>query len=215
MTIARKTPPFTNVVLVRHGTTATTGKVLPGRRSGLHLSERGRAEARTVAQRICELERLPSAVYASPLERTKETAETISKELGLRTRTDRGLLEADIGSWAGKEIKSLAKDRQWQQLHRRPSGFRFPRGESIAQMSARMNDTIATLASKHAGETIVVVSHADPIKAAVASAAGVPLDLFQRFVIAPCSVSALCWLEDSVWVLCVNNTSSLSELRLS
>ncbi|MHB8320004.1 MAG: histidine phosphatase family protein [Acidimicrobiales bacterium] len=215
MTSSKRSHPMTIVLLVRHGTTATTGKVLPGRLGGLHLSEKGKGEAQTVAERICELDRKPCAVYASPLERTKETANSISRALGVRTRVDRALLEPDVGSWAGQEIKSVAKDPRWEMLQRNPARFRFPEGESIAELSARMNDAVSSLVSRHAGETIVVVSHADTIKVAVANAAGAPLDLFQRFMIAPCSVSALAFVKCVPSVLCVNSTGSLADLRLS
>jgi probable phosphoglycerate mutase len=82
-------------------------------------------------------------------------------------------------------------------------------------MQARITSTIARLVRLHPGETIVVVSHADPIKAAVAAAAGTHLDLFQRLVISPCSVSALAYSQHGPHVLCVNATASLSGLVMS
>ena len=67
-----------------------------------------------------------------------------------------------------------------------PSTFRFPDGESFSEMQQRIWTTIERLAKRHRNRTVVVVSHADPIKAAVTYAQGVPLDLFQRTVISPC-----------------------------
>src|SRR5438093_9843815 len=93
----------TLVLLVRHGHTPTTGKLLPGRARGLHLSDSGRAQAEGVADRIAALKKV-DAVYASPLERTRETAAPIAKARGLRVRTDKGLLELDIGAWTGWEL---------------------------------------------------------------------------------------------------------------
>jgi probable phosphoglycerate mutase len=203
------------VLLVRHGTTPTTGKILPGRAAGLHLSAEGEAQAQAVAERIAATDGSgpgrPTAVYASPLERTTETARPIAKQLGLRVRTERGLLECDFGSWTGARLSALAKKPEWQEVQRWPSGFRFPAGESFLEMQARMTATLRRLARLHPGETIVAVSHADPIKAAVASAAGTHLDLFQRLTIAPCSVSALLY-GASPRVLSVNATASLAEL---
>ena len=95
-----------------------------------------------------------------------------------------------------------------------PSTFRFPNGESFIEMQSRMWTTIQRLVVKHAGETIVLVSHADPIKAAVTQAQGVALDLFQRTVISPCSVSILAFGHGSPIVLGVNNTH-LNELAPS
>jgi probable phosphoglycerate mutase len=203
------------VLLVRHGTTPTTGKMLPGRASGLHLAEKGRHQATVVAERIGAMEKWPTAIYASPLERTRETAAPIASALGLRVRTARGLIEADVGEWTEKSLSKLSKTKEWSTVQRWPTGFRFPGGESFADMSARSMSAILDLVGTHPGETIVAVSHADPIKAIVAAAAGVPLDLMQRLVISPCSVSALLFTSGGPAVLCVNSTGNLSELALS
>ncbi|HMD44564.1 MAG TPA: histidine phosphatase family protein [Acidimicrobiales bacterium] len=200
---------------MRHGKTPTTGKVLPGRVGGLHLSDEGRAQAEAVAQRIAGLSGAPVAVYASPLERTRETAAPIARALGLRVRSDAGLLEADVGRWAGVSLKRLYKTPEWPAVQRWPSGFRFPGGESFTEMSARANDAVVRLAAAHRGATIVVVSHADPIKAIVASACGTPLDLLQRIVVSPCSVSAVAYGAGTPLVLCVNSTADLTELEPS
>ncbi len=205
------------VLLIRHGTTPTTGKVLPGRAPGLHLSADGEAQAEAVADRIAGLtgSGRPVAVYASPLERTAETAKPIARKLGLRVRTERGLLECDFGEWTGARLSSLSKKPEWNQVQRWPSGFRFPGGESFLEMQARMVSAIDALSRRHPGETVVAVSHADPIKAAVAAGAGTQLDLFQRLVVSPCSVSALAYTVAGPHVLCVNSTDSLAALAIS
>lgn len=207
------------VLLVRHGSTPTTGKVLPGRAPGLHLSDEGRAQAEAVAGRIGALAgpgmRQPVAVYASPLERTTETARPIARSLGLRVRSERGLIECDFGQWTGARLGTLAKKPEWAQVQRFPSGFRFPGGESFLEMQARMASAIARLVSLHPGETIVAVSHADPIKAAVSSAAGTHLDLFQRLTVSPCSVSAVAYTGGGPHLLTVNSTDTLTQLALS
>jgi probable phosphomutase (TIGR03848 family) len=207
------------VLLVRHGKTPTTGKVLPGRAAGLHLSPEGRAQAEAVAERIAALVRPdqpgPTAVYASPLERTAETAKPIARQLGLRVRAERGLLECDFGRWTGAQLKALAKKPEWTQVQRWPSGFRFPGGESFLEMEARVTSAISRLVQLHPGETIVAVSHADPIKVAVSAAAGAHLDLFQRLNVSPCSVSALAYTALGPHVLTVNSTASLGDLAIA
>jgi probable phosphomutase (TIGR03848 family) len=209
----------TVVLLVRHGTTPTTGKVLPGRAPDLHLSEQGLAQADAVAQRIGALRAkehgAPVAVYASPLERTTETARPIARALGLRVRSDRGLLECDFGDWTGRKLHDLAKKPEWSTVQRNPSGFRFPGGESFLEMQARMASALARLTARHPGGTVVAVSHADPIKAVVAQAAGTPLDLFQRLTVAPCSVSAIAYTAGGPVVLTVNSTASLEALAIA
>lgn len=208
-------PTFTTVLLVRHGTTATTGSVLPGRTPGLHLSERGQAQASELAERLKEMPRKPTALFVSPLERAKETAIPIAKVLRLRPLVERGLLECDFGTWTGKKLSTLSRRVEWRAVQNAPSTFRFPEGESFSEMQLRIWATLERLAKRHRNRTIIVVSHADPIKAAVTYALGVPLDLFQRTVISPCSLSAITFTDTSPIVLCVNNVGSLKELSPS
>lgn len=219
-----KSPPATTVLLVRHGQTPTTGTTLPGRAPGLHLADVGLEQAQAAAERIAGLaaasegrRRAPlAAVYASPLERTRETAAPIARALGLRVRTRRGLLECDFGRWTGEDLARLRKLPEWATVQRHPSGFRFPGGESFPEMQARITSCLAQLVAEHPGETIVAVSHADPIKAAVAQAVGTPLDLFQRIVVAPCSISAIWYGPEGPVVLAVNSTGDdLARLALS
>ena len=210
----RRPPPSTLVLMVRHGKTATTGKVLPGRARGLHLSDEGRAQAEAVAERLAALGKV-DAVYASPLERTRETAAPIGRRFGLRVKTDRGLLECDFGEWTGGELKALARTPEWRTVQRWPSGFRFPSGESFSEMRTRITDTVQRLAAAHPGGRVVAVSHADPIKAAVADALGTHLDLFQRIVVSPCSVSAVLYGIGGPTVLTINSLGDLSQLQVS
>jgi probable phosphoglycerate mutase len=201
-----KPAPGTLVFLVRHGQTPTTGTTLPGRANGLHLADKGREQASLAAERLAPFKGKVAAVYASPLERTRETASPIAKQLGLRVRSSRGLLECDFGDWTGQELKALMKLPEWKQVQRYPSGFRFPSGESFVDMQTRMVDTVSRLVDSHRGKVVVAVSHADPIKAVVAHAVGTHLDLFQRIVVSPCSVTAIAYGTDSPVVLCVNST---------
>ncbi len=193
-TSRRKPPKPTVVCFVRHGTTATTGKVLPGRVRGLHLSEQGRGEAARAAEGFKGLK--VAAVYASPLERTRETAEPISRVVGKPVVVERGLVECDFGSWTGESLSQLRKLPEWQAVQRWPSGFRFPGGESFLELQSRLTDTVEKICGAHPGEVVVAVSHADCIKTALASALGVPLDLFQRIGVAPCSISTVVYGSD-------------------
>jgi probable phosphoglycerate mutase len=193
------------VLLVRHGQTPTTGKLLPGRAPGLHLSETGQGQAKAVGERLAGGPKI-AAIYASPLERTRETAAPLAAALGMKVRIDKGLLEADIGEWTGMDFKTVRKAPEWKTVHQYPSGFRFPGGESFVEMQTRMVSALERLRAAHPGETIVAVSHADTIKAAVAHALGTHLDLFQRIVISPCSVTAIAYGEGGPMVLSVNTT---------
>ena len=193
------------VLFVRHGQTPTTGSVLPGRAPGLHLSPEGVEQARMAAERLAALDRI-KAVYASPMERTVETAAPIARACKLRVRRSPGLVECDFGRWTGRKLQNLRRREEWVTVQRHPRGFRFPGGESFAEMQARALDAVAAICARHAGETVVAVSHADVIKAVAAAAAGTPLDLFQRIVVSPCSVTAIAYRTGGPTLLTVNNT---------
>ena len=153
MAPASRTAP-TTVLLVRHGLTPTTGRVLPGRSLGLHLSDEGQRQAEAAARRIAKLERV-AAIYSSPLERARETALAIAKARGLAVRIERGLLELDIGAWTGSSLARVSRKPEWQKVQRYPSGFRFPDGESFTEMQTRITGTLAELVTRHRGDTIV------------------------------------------------------------
>ena len=163
---------------------------MPGRAAGLSLADSGRAQAEAVAERIGRLKRV-AAVYASPLERAQETAAPIASAVGREVRTEPGLNECEFGEWTGRRLSDLRRRKDWSEVQNHPSRFRFPGGESFAEMQTRIVEAAETLGRRHRGKVIVAVSHADPIKAAVSHAMGAHLDQFQRIVISPCSVSAV------------------------
>jgi probable phosphoglycerate mutase len=200
----RKPPPPTVLLLVRHGVTATTGKILPGRAAGLHLNDAGRAQAEAAARRIARLKRV-AAIYSSPLERARETALAIARACRMPVRIDRGLLECDFGEWTGQRLDRLSKRPEWDVVQRHPSAFRFPGGESFVDLQARITGALARLVAQHPGRIVVAVSHADPIKAAVAHALGMPLDLFQRIVIATASITAIAYGRTNAAALTINS----------
>lgn len=207
-----KAAPSTLVLYVRHGKTPTTGQILPGRAPGLDLAEDGRTQARSVGEKLATLAKV-DIVYASPLARARQTAALIAEQLSQQVHTETGLLECDFGEWTGAELKELIKRPEWQTVQRWPSGWRFPGGESFAEMQLRMTLAHERFRARHPGGTVVAVSHADPIKAAVADAMGVHLDLFQRVVIAPCSVTAITYAATGPAVLAVNALATELELQ--
>jgi len=154
-----------------------------------------------------------SAVYASPLERTRETASAIAERVGKPVIAERGLIECDFGTWTGESLSSLRKLPEWHTVQRWPSAFRFPGGESFIELQSRLTDTVERICKAHPGELVVAVSHADCIKALLASALGVPLDLFQRIVVAPCSISAVVYSSDGPAVLAMGSAGAPAALR--
>jgi len=182
----------TTVLLVRHGLTALTGPVLTGWTPGVHLDERGRAQAAALGARLREV-RL-DAVVSSPLERCRETADALldGRDPTPPLHVDDRLGEVRYGSWTGRELKALRRDPLWAVVQAHPSAAVFPDGESLAEMSARAVGAVrAWNATLGEGATYAVVSHADVIKAVLADALGLHLDQFQRIVVEPCSLSVV------------------------
>ena len=203
--------PITRLVLARHAVTAQTGPRLSGREPGIDLSEEGRRQAEALADRLADLP--VAAVYASPIERTTQTARAVADRHRLEVQALDGVLEADYGEWTGQQLAELAKTDLWKVVQRAPSRASFPGGESLPAMQARMVAALDAVVAAHGGELVVVVSHADPIKAAIAHYTGVHLDLFQRIVISPASVTAFAFSGYGVALLTCNDTGSLDGLR--
>ena len=204
-------PAVTRLVLARHAVTAETGPQLTGRKPGVDLSEEGQRQAAALAERLASLP--VAAVYASPIERTAQTAQAVADRHRLAVRALDGALEADYGEWTGQPLSDLAKTDLWKVVQRSPSRAAFPGGESLAAMQARIVAALDAVIAAHPGELVVVVSHADPIKAAIAHYTGVHLDLFQRIMVAPASVTAFAFSGAGVALLKCNDTGSLDDLK--
>jgi probable phosphomutase (TIGR03848 family) len=192
--------------LVRHGLTAMTGPVLAGRTAGVHLDDRGRAQAESLAQRVAEL--LVGVVVTSPLDRCQETADLIAaaqKQLTER-RVDERLTECDYGEWTGKPIKELARDPLWKLVQSQPSAVRFPGGESLREVASRAVQSIREWDARLGPEAVwVACSHGDVIKSILADALGLHLDQFQRIVVDPCSTSIVRYTDTRPYVLRAND----------
>ena len=207
---AERPKPPTRLVLVRHAVTAHTGPLLSGRMPGIDLSEKGVGQAEATAQRLAKLP--IAAVYASPIERTTQTAQQIAAHHALDVLALPGVIEADYGDWTGGKIVELAKTDEWKVVQAAPSRARFPNGESITEMQARTVAALDEIVARHRHETVVVVSHADPIKSAIAHYSGMHLDLFQRVHVAPASVTVFDFHAFGVMLVKCNDTGGLDDL---
>lgn len=179
----------TALLLVRHAVTEATGDRLGGWTPGVHLSEEGRVQARQTARRLSDLPL--RAVYTSPLERTRQTADIVAAPHDLEPVVEEGVGEVDYGTWTDEPLDDLRERDLWLLIQHAPSRVSFPDGEAIRGAQARAVDALEALADRHPDEAVVVVSHADVIKAVVAHFVGMPLDTFQRLVVSPASVTAL------------------------
>jgi len=213
---------MTTVFLLRHGLTKLTGPVLAGRTPGVHLDERGVAQAAAAADRLAVL---PLAtVVTSPLERCAETARAVfagQRAAGRNParRTDRRLAECDYGDWTGQEIKSLVKDPLWPVVQSHPSGVTFPGGESMSAMAERavraIRDLSGRVAAEHGKHAVwLACSHGDVIKAILADALGIHLDAFQRITVDPASLSVVRYTPLRPFVMSMNTSAGdLSHLK--
>jgi probable phosphomutase (TIGR03848 family) len=201
----------TTVLLVRHGrTAANAGGLLVGWTAGVSLDDRGHDQAAALAARIAALPL--AAVVSSPLQRCVETATVLlTGRQAPALEIDDRLGECRYGDWTGKELRRLARDPLWKVVQAHPSGATFPGpdGESMAAMQAR---AVAAVRSHNArlgaDATWVAVSHGDVIKAIVADALGLHLDLFQRIVVDPCSLSVIRYTDSRPFLLRVNDTGA-------
>jgi probable phosphoglycerate mutase len=201
-------PAATLLLLVRHGENEWTesGK-LAGRTPGVHLNDKGRAQAAQLAEFLA---RQPlSALYSSPLVRCIETAQPLAERLQLPVVEEPGLLEVDYGEWRGGELKELNKRPEWHAVQHFPSTFRFPQGETLRQVQQRAADAVERLAAQHPYQTFACFSHGDVIRTLLAHYAGVPLDLFQRIQISTASVSVLAFFGGRPAILAMNVMAEL------
>jgi probable phosphomutase (TIGR03848 family) len=202
----------TRILLIRHGLNDYVKEHrLAGRTPGVHLNEEGQLQVAALAERLASTP--IAAVYSSPLERARETAEPLAARLGLAVQILNGAAESGCGDWTGQLIEELSKGDLWRQVQVCPSAFRFPGGESFAEIQARMVVTLDGLRAAHPGQTLAMVSHADPIKLAVAFYTGVPLDLFQRLVVAPASITELEFTPFRTLLVRLNDTAHLPGAR--
>jgi probable phosphomutase (TIGR03848 family) len=201
---------MTLLLLVRHGHTDVAGKRLTGWTPGVHLNERGRDAAEALVGR---LEEVPiDAIYSSPLERCRETAAPLARARGLSVRIRRGLIETGYGDWTGRTISQLRRTKLWRTVERTPSAVRFPGGESLLEVQARAVEEVRRIAADHPTGTVVVVSHADPIRLLIAHVGGAHVDHLHRLVVDTASVTAVALDHETPRLLKVNDTGGLTSL---
>jgi len=197
----------TTVLFIRHGLTALTGPVLAGWTPGVHLDERGRAQAASLGRRLLGVPL--TAVVTSPLERCRETADglLVGRAPAPALHVDDRLGEVRYGSWTGRELRDLRKEPLWRIVQDHPSAAIFPDGEGLAAMAARAAEAVRDWNTRLGPDaTYAIVSHGDVIKALVADALGLHLDGFQRIVVDPASLTVVRYADLRPFVVRVNDT---------
>lgn len=204
---------MTTILLIRHAVNdfVKTGK-LAGRMAGVHLNDEGLAQAEALGARLAEAPL--SRIYSSPMERTMETAAAIVKHHPqLTVEAHPQITEVEYGSWQDKAISELAKRKMWAVVQEYPSRARFPNGETMRGVQTRIVDAIEALARVHPEQMIALVFHADLIKMALAHYLGMHLDVFQRIVISPASISTLHLSHSRPFIIGMNDIAHLLELK--
>lgn len=180
---------MTCVYLVRHGHTEDVGKRLAGRLPGRHLDARGREEVARLGESLARTR--IAAVYSSPLERCVETALAVATPHDLEVEVHAALNEVDFGEWTGALIDELRGDARFRHYNEHRAGNRAPSGEHAAEVAARMARELSELRDRYPDGNVVVVSHSDPLKAALAHFVGIPPDLAHRLELDPASLTLL------------------------
>ena len=215
------------VLLVRHGrTNANTGGTLAGWTPGISLDEKGVDQARRLGERIAQADLTVCRVVTSPLQRCRETAAAVLDRLGgqaggqpggpgIPLQVDERLGECRYGAWTGRPIPELVKEPLWRTVQDHPSAVVFPDdaqwpGESMAGMQERavraVREVDAQVKAEHGEQGLwIAVSHGDVIKAILADALGVHLDLFQRIHVDPASTSVVRYTDRRPFVLRTND----------
>jgi probable phosphomutase (TIGR03848 family) len=200
----------TLLLLVRHALTDATGRRLSGTTPGVHLSDRGLVQAEGLAQRLATI---PLAgLYSSPLERCVETAQAIGRAARLDVQPTPALLEVGYGRWTGRPLAQLARTALWKQIQQSPSSVRFPEGETLREVQERSVAALHQLAAEHRKGAVAAVTHADVIRLVLAHFAGVHIDLFQRLIVSPASVSAVLLGDRIPRIVRINDTGTLDDL---
>jgi probable phosphomutase (TIGR03848 family) len=208
---------MTLVLVVRHGLTATTGKALTGWLPGIFLDDRGQAQAAALGGRLACVPL--AAIISSPLDRCRQTAEIIAAaqaeaetggEIGPPpVQLDDRLGECKYGDWTGQPLRKLARDPLWRVVQAHPSAVRFPGpdGESMTAMQQRAVAAVRDWNDKLGRDAAYMIcSHGDVIKAILADALGMHLDMSQRIQVDPCSLSVIRYTPLRPFVLRINDT---------
>ncbi len=199
------------VYLLRHAqSVANTKGILAGQDNSVELSKEGHKQAQLLASYLSKIK--ISRVYSSPLTRCIQTIEPFMQlNPNLDFEIDQNFIEMDYGSWSGKRLSSLARDKRWKSVQRKPSSFTFPQGESFRSMRRRVDFALAKVCTEKGD--VLIVTHGDIIKMSLASCLGLPIDRFQKFVAEPASLTVINYEKNSSTVLQTNYKVSPQVIR--
>lgn len=205
---------MTTFVLLRHAvSSANESGVLAGRMLGVELSTKGKKQAKRLVAQLDSLN--INRVLISPQQRCQQTIQPWLEKSRKRPIVEEAFQEMNYGEWTGKKLAELSKRKEWMQIQSSPTSFRFPKGESFMGAQRRIERKLISLSRKHPKDTILIVSHGDIIKMAVASTLNLRLDEFQRIVIDPASITTVVWQGKSRTLMSLNSVQRMSAVGKS
>jgi probable phosphoglycerate mutase len=196
-------------LLVRHAASDWAGDRIAGRLGGIHLAAAGRQQAQQLADSLAA-EKI-SAIFSSPRERAYETAQFLAAAPGKQINVAAELDEIAYGDWTGESFARLGELPRWRAFNSMRSCTRIPGGELIVEVQARIVGLMDRLRELPAKGVIVLVSHADVIRTALAYYLSVPLDFMLRLEISPASVSMIAIDAEGPKILCVNQKARVEQ----
>ena len=199
------------LVFIRHAhSTANDAGILSGQLPGVSLSKKGIKQAHDLAERI-GASSFDSA-RISPLQRCEETITpwlNSKYSKGLKSYLiDDALIEMNYGTWSGRKLSSLSREKMWREIQERPSTVQFPGGERMKAMQKRALSSVSDALAEKKNGTHLFVSHGDVLKAVVASLLKMKLDDFQSLVIDPASVTVIDFDGSKSRLLAFNDSHS-------
>jgi probable phosphoglycerate mutase len=202
------------LVLVRHGQTAWNqgaGEERFRGRSDLPLDGTGQAQAEALTDRLGQ--EPIAAIYASPLRRTRQTVAPLASILGLALEPTRGLLDIDYGQFQGmsQSEAAAAYPEQYKQWLSRPSQVRFPGGESLDEVQARLHSLLDQITKAHPNQTVVLAGHQIVNKVLGCTLLGIDLDQVWRLRQDTASINVYQWAQDGWRILRLNDTCHLAD----
>jgi probable phosphoglycerate mutase len=198
---------MTRFLLIRHAVHVLGHETIAGRSPQARLSEEGKTQTSRLVDRVAHLP--IRALYCSPVQRARETAQPLADRLGLKVQISDALYEINFGDWSGRQLDELRPRQQWQQWNSFRSGTRLPAGELMLETQTRIVTEMLRLRVQHPDDCVALVSHGDVIKAAALYFLGVPLDLCLWLEISQASVSVVAIADHGPRVLCVNSTGAV------
>jgi probable phosphomutase (TIGR03848 family) len=198
------------LLLIRHALNDWVGKRVAGWTPGVSLNEKGREQAARLAEWLEPV--ALEAIYSSPLERAVETAEPIATSHSMEMEIRDSIGESRYGELDGKPVEEIFKTDLWEKWRLHPSRTRFPGAETTYEVQVRVVAQLEQILQDHPEGNIAVVTHADPIRVAVAHYIGLPLDLVGRIWVSPASVTVLRFDEWGPRLTHLSHTGSLEFL---